>query len=231
MSLEQYNVQTNPFLALSKAIGAREKDGTKQNLAHSMIMQQAHHQSVMQHLERTHQLQEEGKNAEHARSLEALTKTQQFAAGQAAKQRAHETRIEGTRSRAEIQKTKILGANEIEKLKLSHQQNLESTGYGAAVKAEAETGTHQRRLEMLKAVTKAAESGTKVSFGTEDARAEFVKKKPKPRAPKAVETPSAVSAPAPVQENKPSVNRDPKTGQAVSLNPEKAKKATTRKKK
>ena len=83
MSLEQYNVQTNPFSALQSAIKG-SGNSPRANLMHALILNQAHHASVMEHLERSSQLSKEEMThkagldeqaavAQHGRTKEMIT--------------------------------------------------------------------------------------------------------------------------------------------------------------
>lgn len=120
-----------------------------------------------------------------------------------------------------------------------HQETL------AGLSEKAATGEHSRTLELHGAIQKAAEPGTGVKAAFPSGMAvEYTTRKPKVRKPKPSATPNfppvkvaeepqqeAPAAPAtPVAKSGPSVKRDPKTGQAVSLNPNKAKKAVPKKK-
>lgn len=91
MSLEQYNVQTNPFLALSK--GIKSGDRSSSNLGHALILQGAHHAQVMEHLDRSHQLEEQRAASARAHESEMQGRQHSFEAGQTAAGFAHQKEL------------------------------------------------------------------------------------------------------------------------------------------
>lgn len=212
MSLEQYNVSTNPFVALSNMI--KNKDGGgKSSLGHALIMQQVHHAGVMEHLERSHELQASENKVAHRREM--------------ARQRidhAHALELESVKA----QNASAISAQ-------THAQTLEAAAHQAGIAESAATSTHQRNLELLKGIKGAAKPGTKINLASGDVRAEFTTKEPKPRAPKAESNtvapvqkggPVSLGMPSmpvikatPASPAKPSgvVGRDPNTGRAMSL--------------
>jgi len=88
MSLEQYNVKTNPFLALSR--GIKTGDRRSSNLGHALILQGAHHAQVMEHLDRSHQLEEQRATSARAHESEMQGRQHSFEAGQTAATFAHQ---------------------------------------------------------------------------------------------------------------------------------------------
>ena len=88
MSLEQYNVSTNPFLALSKGIGSGDRRSS--NLGHALILQGVHHAQVMEHLDRSHQLEEQSAAASRTHEAEMQGRQHSFQAGQTAAAFGHQ---------------------------------------------------------------------------------------------------------------------------------------------
>jgi len=94
MSLEQYNVSTNPFLALSKGIKSGDRKST--NLGHALILQGAHHAQVMEHLDRSHQLEEQRATSARSHEAEMQGRQQSFESGQTAATFAHQKELAKT---------------------------------------------------------------------------------------------------------------------------------------
>jgi hypothetical protein len=69
MSFDQYNTSGNPFAAASNALGKVSAGGM--HLRHAMVLNQLHHEGVMRHLERQHELGEIAAESAHSRSEEA----------------------------------------------------------------------------------------------------------------------------------------------------------------
>lgn len=135
--------------------------------------------------------------------------------------------------------------NVMDHLKTSYGHEAAFQSHMAGLKEQSMVGSHNRNLEMIGAVQKASEGGTGISHTfAEGGAVSYTRKQRKSNKPKAAttsnfppvnlsdepqqEAPVAAATPA---KTGPSVKRDPKTGQAVSLNPNKAKKAVTRKRK
>ena len=212
MNLEQYNTASNPFLGLSKMLSTKDSGG-KASLGHALIMNQVHHAGVMEHLERSHELQSAENKVAHRREM--------------ARQRI------GHAQALELESLKAQNASAISAQ--THAQTIEAATHQAGIAETAATSTHQRNLELIKGIKGAAKPGTKINLASGDVRAEFTTKEPKPRAPKAESNPAApiqkggpvslgmpsmpVIKATPASPAKPSgvVGRDPNTGRAMSL--------------
>lgn len=195
MSLEQYNVNTNPFLALSGMIKNKDAGG-KASLGHAMIMQQVHHAGVMEHLERSHELQSAADAVAHRRDLAK----QRISHGQA----------------LELESVKAQNASQISAQ--THAQTIEAATHQAGIAEAASASTHTRNLELMKGIKGAAKPGTKIEMRSGDVNFSFTKSEPKPRAPKKTAVQPAATQPAAPEVKTPGlVGRDPKTGRAISL--------------
>lgn len=213
MSLEQYNVNTNPFAALSSMIKDKDSSG-RMSLNHALILNQVHHAGVMEHLERSHELQSVADTVAHRRDL--------------AKQRI-------THSQSlELESQKAKSASELSAQ--THAQTIEAASHQAGI-AEAEArGTHRRTTQLIKGIHGLSEPGTKVEINAGDISAKFTKAKPAaettfsetssgtatgrgwlPSKPGASSLPIVGKPSAAPAKPSGSVTRDPKTGRAMSL--------------
>jgi hypothetical protein len=91
MSLEQYNVSTNPFLALSKGIGSGDRRSS--NLGHALILQGVHHAQVMEHLDRSHQLEEQSAAATREHELTVQGRQHAFESSLTAAKHGHQKEL------------------------------------------------------------------------------------------------------------------------------------------
>ena len=188
----------------------------KKHLQAALALDAQHHSNIMEHLNRTGEIFEEqqAKAHEHAKELQSLT---------------HEQGKETEQQKADIASS--ASAQE-------HNQLLEAASKKAEIDEAASAGTHARNLEFHKVLTKAAQSGTEVNWRAGDVSATFTKNikanklaaeassapatpgKSWAQTPAGATTLPIISKPAPTSKKKttgPSVARDPKTGQAMSL--------------
>lgn len=136
MSLEQYNVQTNPFLALSRGIKTGNRGSS--NLGHALILQGAHHAQVMEHLDRSHQLQEQSASASRAHEAEMQGRQHSFEAGQTSATHAHQKELFRAISRGAQGGTTIkLGAGDFKAEFTKRQSKPRTFAASAAPVAEA----------------------------------------------------------------------------------------------
>lgn len=212
MSYEQYNTQTNPFSALQKAAG--NIGAGRANLAHALIVNQAHHQNVMEQLQKAHELTESGRAAERSHELETLGRTQEFQREQSRKTRSHEVRL----ANIDVAKTRMMTEADAAKQAAAHAHEITKATQAASIQEAVAAATHSRNKELFAGVQRGSAPGTEVSFGVGDFKAKFTKATPKKRAPKPqpAAAPTQESAPT-AKPSGPSVGRDPLTGKAVSL--------------
>ena len=233
MSLEQYNTNANPFLALSGMIKNKDAGG-RASLGHALILQQVHHAGVMEALGAEHQYREQEAKTAHRRDL--------------AKTRI--THAQGMELEAQT------AQHAAEHAERQHNLSIAAATHKAGLEESAAAATHARNKELLTGIKSAAQPGTQVELGIGDVRASFTKKTAPSRvqaaapqaAPAAAEAPkkdlpaagsggwmaprkkqikaskglkivSSAPTPAPAAPAKsgPAVARDPKTGRAVSL--------------
>lgn len=217
MSLEQYNVSTNPFLALSNMIKTKEPSG-RTNLNHALILQQVHHAGVMEQLERGHELASQEATVAHRRELQRQKISHQ--------QATELETLKATHTAAQLSQ--------------QHEQTIQAATVKAGLDESAASATHRRNLELHDAITKAAQAGTEVSGKMGETSFKFTKEAPKPVAtvqatqssqpnnpglswattPKGAKQLPITTKPAPTAKKKqtgPSVARDPKTGRAISI--------------
>lgn len=159
-----------------------------------------------------------GQLVQHSLNKDLATHIGGIESNLSAQQSGERMKENAATNRHEIRKIALEHRLGLEKEAVVHSNSMERLRGESSAKVSEGEAAHKNAVDLMGRLSKAAASGSDISFAHGDVKASFTRKQ---RTPKAVKTESAPMQEAPVQEAPAAksgvVGRDPKTGRAISL--------------